>query len=292
MTKIKYEGILEAKTPIFHGGDEKTGSTPVLRTITIFNDGRFEVIPYISGNSIRGKLRRLAFLDLFTRLGYEPNLKLHHILYSGGVLESVEEDYGVIDLGLRKTIRETLPLLALFGSSIGNQVLSGKLQVGHAFPICKEYASFLPEKLQFVEQAKESVRLFTGDTFITRRAEIPRQDKDEDAVQMKVDYECFIPGTLFYHFFALDYPNDVELSCFGHIMNLFLQTPFLGGRSSQGDGEIRFSYEPEFMSPDLYLSFIEEKKKEIIAVLDFIGGTNGNNKEKNTGLPREDSPEE
>lgn len=45
---VEIEGTVTALTPIFHGGDEKTGSTPVLRTIMVFVDGLGEVpIPYL-----------------------------------------------------------------------------------------------------------------------------------------------------------------------------------------------------------------------------------------------------
>lgn len=79
------EGAVTALTPIFHGGDEKTGSTPVLRTIMVFVDGIGEVpIPYISGNGIRGKLRRMAMKDFIDGVGHEiQNVKLHHVLFSG-----------------------------------------------------------------------------------------------------------------------------------------------------------------------------------------------------------------
>lgn len=270
--RIKIDGLIEAKTPIFHGGDEKTGSTPILRTITVYNskENKNYILPYISGNSIRGKLRRLIIHDFFSNLNYEPDLKMHHIFYSGGVLESTEQMYGNVDLELRKKIRDFIIPISLFGASIGNQILAGKLQIGHIFPICLEYRDFLPEKFK-IEQSNISVRLFTDDSFITRRDDLNvEKDKDEQAVQMKVDYECFIPGTKFYHWMALDYPTDIESSCFGRLLNLFKENPFLGGRSAQGDGEIRFQYEPEFVDDSLYLKFLENKKEDIIKTLDDI----------------------
>jgi len=271
--RIKFEGKIVAKTPIFHGGDEKTGSTPILRTITIYDskENRNYILPYISGNSIRGKLRRLIMHDFFTRLEYEPDLKLHHIFYSGGVLETTEKMYGNVDLELRKNIRDFIIPLSLFGASVGNQVLTGKLQVGHIFPVCKEYAGFLPEEFRKLEASKKSVRLFTDDSFITRRDDMNvERDVDEQAVQMKVDYECFIPGTIFYHWFALDYPTELEMSCFGHMISLFRETPFLGGRSSQGDGEVEFEYTPEIPDENKYLEFLKENKEDIKKVLDDI----------------------
>jgi len=261
--KIKIEGLLKAITPIFHGGDEKTGSTPVLRTISLYDSEKnsFVVLPYISGNSIRGKLRRLIFSDLFQSINYEPDLKEHHIFYSGGVLESSEAVYGIIDLDLRKKLRENIVPLSLFGASIGNQVIPGKMQVGHAFPVCEEYRNFLPEKYRDLPQTQKSVRLFADETFITRRAELTKQQEDEEAVQMKVDYECFIPGTVFYHWFALDYPNSLELSCFARLLELFYDTPFLGGRSSQGDGQVEMNY--NFVESDTkeYLEYLKDKER-------------------------------
>lgn len=272
--KIKIQGTLEAITPIFHGGDEKTGSTPILRTISLYDSRRddYFVLPYISGNSIRGKLRRLIFQDLFQNIEYEPDLKEHHIFYSGGVLESSEDVYGIINLDLRKKLRETIIPLSLFGASIGNQVIPGKLQVGHIFPICEEYSNFLPEIYRKFPQAKKNVRLFTDETFITRRAELTKQQEDEQAVQMKVDYECFIPGTVFYHWFVLDSPNELETSCFGRLLDLFQETPFLGGRSSQGDGEIRINYdynELDFKTP-IYMQYLRDEKDKILEGLNEI----------------------
>ena len=53
--KIKIEGLLKAITPIFHGGDEKTGSTPVYELLAFTIQKRihlwycpiFQVIQYV-----------------------------------------------------------------------------------------------------------------------------------------------------------------------------------------------------------------------------------------------------
>ena len=51
-------GILIAKSPVFHGGNEKTGSVQLLNRIKFLVNNEPIDIPYISGNSVRGYLRR------------------------------------------------------------------------------------------------------------------------------------------------------------------------------------------------------------------------------------------
>jgi len=263
------EGTITALTPIFHGGDEKTGSTPVLRTIMVYVDGMGEVpIPYISGNGIRGKLRRLSIKDFLDMLGYEiTNTKLHHALFSGGVLESTSDTTGVIDLAFRKKVRELMPPVAIFGCALGNQMIQGNLIVEHMWPICDEYKPYLPEEYQKDPRAERPIRTFTDQSFITRRDDLREErQEDEQAVQMKVDYECFVPGTKFYHRFVLQLPDQLQLSCFGRILDLFEAMPYIGGRSSSGDGKVMLNYKNK---PDasLYLEFVQEKKDDIVKLL-------------------------
>jgi len=263
------EGTITALTPIFHGGDEKTGSTPVLRTIMVYVDGIGEVpIPYLSGNGIRGKLRRLAIKDFLDMLEYEiTNTKLHHALFSGGVLESTSDTTGVIDLAFRKKVRELMPPVAIFGCALGNQMIQGNLIVEHMWPICEEYKPYLPEEYQKDPRAERPIRTFTDQSFITRRDDLREErEEDEQAVQMKVDYECFVPGTKFYHRFVLQLPDQLQLSCFGRVLDLFEAMPYVGGRSSSGDGKVMLNYKNK---PDasLYLEFAQEKKDEIIKLL-------------------------
>jgi len=266
------EGIVTALTPIFHGGDEKTGSTPVLRTIAVYVDGQGEVfIPYLSGNGIRGKLRRMIMRDLLDTVEYDiTNTKLHHALFSGGVLESTEATTGIVDLDLRKKVRELLTPVAVFGCAVGNQMIQGILVVEHLWPICKEYKQYLPEKYQKDPRAEKPIRTFTDQSFITRRDDLrAERQQDEQVVQMKVDYECFIPGTRFYHRFILQLPNELQQSCFGRVLELFEQLPLLGGRSSSGDGKVKLEYENK-PSAEQYLKFIDEHKDEIRAMLQTL----------------------
>ncbi len=273
----KYEGWMLAKSTIHHGGNEKTGSTPVLRTIYMYVDSMGEVpIPYINGNAIRGKLRRLLMREFLQLVGINPedlNTKLYHIFFTGGALESTEDTYATINLELRKDIRKLLIPLSLLGGAIGNQLIPGKLKVGHAFPVCREYEMYLPEFLKNDERVKVSVRSFTDESFRTRKDDLKAdRAEDEQAVQMKVDYECFIPGTKFYHWFALEYPTELEKSCFGRFIEIFKSSPFIGGTSAIGNGEVMFEYQPVIPSAQPYLEFTLTQKDNIVTLINTIEG--------------------
>lgn len=268
----RYEGWMLAKTTIHHGGNEKTGSTPVLRTIYMYVEGMGEVpIPYINGNAIRGKLRRLLMREFLELTGIDPeqmNIKLYHIFFTGGALESTEDTYATVNLELRQKARNLIIPLSVFGGAIGNQLLPGKLKIGHAFPVCNEYAMYLPEFLASDERTNMSVRSFTDESFQTRKDDL-RADRaeDEQATQMKVDYECFIPGTKFYHWFALEWASEIEQACFGRLMKLFQIAPYVGGMSASGNGEVMFDYKPSFPDDKPYLDFVVKNKKQIVALI-------------------------
>jgi len=272
----RYEGWMLAKGTIHHGGNEKTGSSPVLRTIYMFVEGKGEMpLPYIHGNAIRGKLRRLMMREFMQLIDMPPEalpVKLYHTFFTGGALESTEETYAVIDLPLRREVKDLLIPLALFGSAIGNQMIPGVLKVGHAFPVCEEYAKYLPEFLKSDERAKMPVRSFCDEAFHTRRDDLrAERAEDEQARQMKVDYECFVPGTKFYHWFSLEWANDVEKACFGRLIEIFKSAPFLGGKLAAGDGEVVFEYNPALPSAQPYLEFVLGNKDKIQELMKNLG---------------------
>jgi hypothetical protein len=274
MRIITVSGTLEALAPITHFGDEKTGSSPILRTLSVYEPTINDIIdlPVLSGNAIRGMLRRLLITDLLQQLEFaNPSTKLHHCLYTGGVLESSSDAYGTIDLNLKNRVRESLPPLALFGTAIGNQMIQGCLRVEFAFPVCHERLAYLPPELANDPRAQKRAREFTSIVFKTRRDDLrAERNEDEQAVQMKVDYEAFIPGTLFTHRFVLTYPNELELSCFARLLELWREQPYVGGKLASGHGLVRIQYDYPH-TPDAYLRHLANNKTQIVQLLAELG---------------------
>lgn len=255
-----YAGILTAISPIHQGGDEKTGNTATIKRLAYIVDGKKTMVPIISGNSIRGQLRRLAMADMLERIGYRSrNLKIYNTLFSGGTLESNESDSGYINLELRQRLRETIPPLSLFGTAIGNQMLEGKIKVGIAIPICTELSDYIagavPELTMY--------DLIDTD-FSTRRDDLHGdREEGERAIQMKVDWEVIVPGTQFAHRFSLVDATDLERSTFGHIMALWQDRPYLGGKSGVGYGKVNIEY-PHIPDPTPYRQWIGDNGHLIV----------------------------
>jgi hypothetical protein len=273
LSVVVYRGKVQALSPIAHFGDEKTGSTPVLRSVSVFNPELGKVrVPFVAGNAVRGYLRRLVMKDMLERLGYEVRSeKLYHALFAGGVLESTDEASGVLDLAFRKAVRSGIPALGLFGASIGNQMVDSCLKVGHMWPVCRETAWRLPEDLRLDPRADLRVATFTDFVHHTRRDELrAERAEDEQAVQMLVEFEVFIPGTLFHHYFALEYASELEASCFGQALQLWTQHPWIAGKSATGYGEVAFYYEPKTPSPTPYLDYLRDQADAVKRLLDEL----------------------
>ena len=237
-------------------------------------------VPLLSGNAIRGVLRRLIMRDMLDRLGIERiTPKLHHALFTGGILESTDETSGDLDLKFRTTVREVIPPLALFGTAVGNQMIPSCLKVDHGLPICAELKQHACSGQYLVSpddpRFNHSVRTFTDFDFITRRDDL-RADREEDeqARQMKVEYEYIIPGAGLMHGFTLVNANDIERSCLGHTIALWKNQPFVGGKSGSGNGQVACYYEPELAS-EAYLEYLDHEHDEIKAAIHVLASKLG-----------------
>lgn len=276
METLKIEGTLTALTTIFSEGDDKTGVESSLRRIDYIIDGERIDVPIIDGNSIRGYLRRLILTDFFNQVGYDIKTPKLFYLLSGGALEEVEpQESGKLNLQLRREIRANLPPISLFGGSIGNQAFAGKLVVAKALPICKELNDFLPI------QSKISYHEFLTETFATRHAEREPpetveqklqkgKEKTEPTIQMKINMECFAPGTRFYHKFLLLDTLKIEKSCFARMIELWKERPFIGGKSAVGYGEIKIEYPKMEWTSEAYLNYLKENKETVKQSLERI----------------------
>jgi len=276
----KITGILTALSPIFHGGNEKTGSVVLLNRLKFIVNGKPVDIPIVSGNQVRGRLRRLLSRDFLELAEYQLDLsqkkhqKLYHTLFAGGVLTAVEEEEsGVVDLNLKSRIVKYILPIRLFGASYANQMVEGRVLIGHMLPICRELKEFTG-----IDSDVSFYQLITR-MFQTRRDELRAENKDkeeeeEEKIQMIIEYECFAPGTKFYHEIVLETTSEgeeLDLSTLYRAIELWKQKPYIGGKSSIGFGKLRIEYNwPKQVDSKPYMQFIEKNKSEIHKVLDEL----------------------
>lgn len=236
-------------------GRDQEPSTEPLRFIKTFDR-----IPYISGNSIRGILRRLVMRDFCERVGLKKLEKnIYHQLFTGG---NITDSTIYEDIAQREKYIKMCPMIGLFGSAIGNMTIEGELKVGAMRPLCLEHGT-----------GESSFWEFLGTEFGVRRddsklekyidLEKPESDKKEKPQQMKYGYETFIKGTRFEHQFICTTFDPVIESAFWHAMEIFQENSFVGGMSAIGNGEMNIDFVIQRDAALLYLKYLDDYKEDM-----------------------------
>jgi len=217
----------------------------------------YYTVPYISGNSIRGMLRRIVMYDFCKLTGISKlDKSVYHQLFTGGNLTSSTDTE---DIDRRESYIVMCPMIGLLGSAIGNMTIEGELKVGGARLRCKENGT---SDLSFWEQ----ISIVFGTRLDSSKTE---QDIEvvaggnEPVSQMKYDYEVFIVGSQFDHSFALTTENPLLVSAFWRMMELFKENNFICGNSARDSGEIDINIEIPKDASQLYLDHIEANKDKI-----------------------------
>jgi CRISPR/Cas system CSM-associated protein Csm3 (group 7 of RAMP superfamily) len=274
----RIQGTLTALSPVYHGGNEKTGNVVLLNRLRFVVKGKPVDVPVISGNQIRGRLRRLLARDFLHLAGYELDLsqkkyqKLYHTLFAGGVLTEVEEgESGAVDLDLKARLVKYVVPIRLFGASYGNQMVEGRVLAGFALPVCRELVDFTG-----VDSDVSFYQLITR-AFQTRRDELRAGKEggdDDETVQMIVEYEVFAPGTQFFHELVLETEEEsyaLDLSALYRAVRLWQEEPYIGGKRSAGFGRLKIEYRwPSGASDQTYLNYVEENRDEVHKALDEL----------------------
>lgn len=262
----EFKGKTEvAKNTLFGAPDEMNRSPEVLiqdELMKVFEQSwreteevqAIDYVPVISGNSIRGMLRRLAMYDFAQVAGIEkiaPNI--YHQLFTGG---TINDSTGFEDIGKRFELIDLCPMLGLFGSAVGNQTLQGDLKVSQCKLRCTENGN---GSLSYHDQVEV--------VFATRldssklENDIMIEGEDKETHQMKYEYEVFAAGSIFQHGFACTSDKPLIISAFWRLLRLFKENPYITAKSSVGHGEIDLSgiVVPEG-ADELYLQHVEAKK--------------------------------
>lgn len=147
-TSGKIEIRAVALEPIVHGAGT-SGNTSLLRMQpVILPDGSTGKVPFISGNSIKHKLRAAAVQYALDAIGVEDRTLTKaevDLLFSGGHLS---KSGAAVDLEMARQLEELFPVLSLCGYSAGNTMTESKLSVSHLHLICRENEWRIPDDLK------------------------------------------------------------------------------------------------------------------------------------------------
>jgi len=277
-----FEGTMTALTSISHIGSTHGINAKLRREKVVQPDGLVEEVPIISGNSLRGILRDRGMLHMLRSLSYGVNdetgevrglsLPAFHFLFSGGALTKVSGRG--LDIDEARRWRELIPLVALFGGAMGNQIMPGKAKIGKAIPVCQETAHLLPGRfvdavdLESVwelcqeeaytrrdDEKNEGLRqLIAPDTrkLLEAKARKERENaRDGEDVagetgqkqQMRYYVETIAAGTVLFWEVTLDDVTDVEFEAFCVTLAEFARFPYIGGKSGVGHGKVAVHFD-------------------------------------------------
>ncbi len=282
MKTYVFEGTMTVLTSISHIGESHGINSRLRREKIVQPDGTVEEVPIISGNALRGILRDRGMLHMLRALGYGVNektgeisglsLSAFYFLFSGGAL--TKSSGTGLDIDKARQWRQLIPLVALFGGAMGNQIMPGKAKIGKAIPICQETLHLLPDRLangrEIVsvwdmcqeeaytrrdDEKNENLRqlINPGARKILEDASRAKREKrgtDEDVSQdtgqkqqMRYFVETIAAGTELFWDITLDDVSDLEFEAFYATLIQFAKFPYIGGKSGIGHGKVSISFD-------------------------------------------------
>lgn len=229
----RWDARLTALSSVMHAG-ESLGTVRYLRRERfLLPDGSVEDIPVLSGNMLRGILRRLA-ADLWWDAMGRPKMSmaLGHAIWSGGALaKSTTDPLSTVRL---QQVRAACPVVGLFGAAGGGRIVEGAVQVRKALPLCSE--------LLFVTgvESPTSIWDMTQIEYLSKAPSMPRRAMadPQDASPMRYGVESFLAGSSFTWGCSVSWASDAELSLWRDTLEMFVQRGQVGGMSAAGFGDV------------------------------------------------------
>lgn len=261
-----------AIAPIVHGAG-KRGNTQLLRMQpVILPDGTQARVPFISGNSIKHRLRSSAVSYALDAMGVEDNSLSKaevDLLFSGGHLS---KSGSAVDLRAARELEALFPALGLCGYSAGNTMTESKLRISHLHLVCAENVFRLPDDLRDAPHAQlragalrvedfgtrhdvasksVGMRLLTGEE-LKRIEDKKRKALDEsspsdrgDSAQMIYDFQAIAAGAQFFGSVHYGDLTDLELAALASAFHYATggtrngdRLMHVGAKNSIGYGEI------------------------------------------------------
>lgn len=303
MRTLILEALVRAETPISHNGGEKNGNMGLFRTQEMWYEtskGKSDSVfcPTISGNSIRSNLRKMSSRIFLDELGEDGSpltvdkRQFNMLMSGGGQVSKTDKSEKKMDgaVGAFKDIRENVTPLSLFGTSKGNAMLPGKLDIHGMYPVGYETHWTMSEAFRAhaeLEMPKESVSEFlklefntTKDSRLDPALQAYLDDPDsldeeeQKSIQMLYYSQVLAAGTPLYWKVVLRDVTPEEYGLFINALTAFEKKGALGGNRRIGWGKFKIeaalwtdvtTLEDNVLveskdSQKLYLEFLAERK--------------------------------
>ena len=287
MRTITWNGTLTAMSSIAHGGETRGTITLLRRELVVMPGGELKYVPIVSGNTMRGRLRRLGEELLREAVGYEGQLHpaAAHALRGGGSLAKSSRE--PLSGSRLKNLRDLVPQIGVFGAAGGGAIINGALDVGKVVPQVSETrhitgvdtdrSAFTATQLErYTRQDDTDGHDFAG-VAVLGDAGIELHFDDQgrpDPVlrgsnQMLFHLETFPAGTVFSTWLRLRRPSPLEAAFFVDVLQAFVDEGRLGGRVGIGHGMVRTVVAADHPPAEHvdWRGFVTERRSEILSAL-------------------------
>lgn len=237
--------LIHTLSPLSHGAFDvvDAGNASMLRKEPVVSLPGAPLVPCISGNSLRGQMRRVVMRDLLGRaaLGPHSGMKpkswdmLYGALANGGHLTGSEKSPSPEEI---RRVREALPPLSLFGSALYRWLLQGRMRVSWLWPRCTEtVAGGLVSDSGPVVDAGDLIT----EVGMVRHIEREHQSPEVTGVTpMPVTIEAIATGTVLETGIRFSSSaTEVERAVAAWALD---QIDVLGGKSAGGMGHVRIEH--------------------------------------------------
>lgn len=258
---------IRLKAPLSHGDPAlsvDTGNFKALRKQAVAGLGD---VPILSGNAIRGVMRRLLMRHFLAAAGMTPEAyadapghwdRIYAALANGGTLVGAEKS---VQTGMLRRLRAAVPPLSLLGSALYTYMLPGMLSVFDAYPRCQEVA-----EAGLCEPSDASLADLYADCNHARHIS-PEIDKAAaDITPMPYSHEVLIPGVILDSAIKLDASaTEIERDCAAWALARIDQ---LGGNCAKGMGLVEILPIGEIGDPARYGAWVAEHAPAARAVIE------------------------
>ena len=279
-----WAGTLEARSSIVHAGESRGTITLLRREAVITPEGALVQVPVISGNTLRGRLRRVGEELLREALGYDGAIHpaAAHALRGGGALAKTSAE--PLSGSRLATVRALVPQVAVFGAAGGGTIIDGALAVGKVIPHVAETnritgagatrSAFSATQLEAYTHARSGE---SHDDPATAEEVEPggvaaggeATGRARGSGQMLFHVETFPAGTTFSTHITLRRPTELELAFFTEVLATWCADARLGGRLGVGHGRVAAHLEPD-PAPRVSLDWRAHLSQRREQVLDAI----------------------
>ena len=237
---MSIRAVMTLQAPLHHSefGGHKSNLVST-RKFPVIHEGQVQKVAAVSGNSLRGRMRRIVMRELMDRCGLAVGSSGYDRIYAavtnGGTLTGSDNN---IQPEAIRDLRAKCPPLSVFGSALYTHMLAGRRSVGICWPVC---GVTVAKGLVVTPGALNPSHLEEETSFV-RLPEKEHQNSDATKVgPMPYTIEIMPAGTVLES--EIRFQSDtteLEMSCVAWALD---RVDYLGGKSGIGLGRLELRHD-------------------------------------------------